>query len=47
MWKWKPLRWSHYKNEGYYGYQFKAYEDLVTSIDQYIYFYNHQCYQEN
>jgi putative transposase len=38
--------WSHYKDEGYYGYQFKSYEDLVGSIDQYIYFYNHQRYQE-
>lgn len=37
--------WSHYKDEAYYGQIFRSYEELVTSIDQYIYFYNHHRYQ--
>ncbi|WP_275087096.1 IS3 family transposase [Limosilactobacillus caecicola] len=37
--------WNHYKDEAYYGNEFKTFEDLVKSIDQYIYFYNLDRYQ--
>lgn len=37
--------WSHYKDEGYYGHEFKTYEELVSSIDWYMYFYNHKRFQ--
>lgn len=38
--------WGHYKDEAYYGECFETFEELVASIDQYIYFYNHERYQE-
>ena len=38
--------WGHYKDEAYYGEYFETFEELVASIDQYIYFYNHERYQE-
>ncbi|EGS36274.1 integrase core domain protein [Limosilactobacillus oris F0423] len=37
--------WSHYKDEAYYGQYFKTYQDLTSSVDRYIHFYNHQRYQ--
>lgn len=37
--------WSHYKDEAYYGQYFKTYQDLTSSVDWYIHFYNHQRYQ--
>lgn len=37
--------WSHYKDEAYNGKKFKLYEDLVTSIDNYVKYYNKQRYQ--
>ena len=37
--------WSHYKDEAYYGQYFKPYQDLTSSVDWYIHFYNHQRYQ--
>lgn len=37
--------WSHYKDEAYYDHKFETYEALVTSIKEYIAFYNHKRYQ--
>lgn len=38
--------WGHYKDEAYKGEHFNSYEELVASIDRYIYYYNHKRYQE-
>lgn len=37
--------WSHYKDEAYERQEFATYEELVASIDRYIYFYNHKRFQ--
>lgn len=38
--------WGHYKDEAYYGEKFETFEELVKSIDDYMYFYNYERYQE-
>ena len=38
--------WGHYKEEAYYGENFETFEELVKSIDDYMYFYNHERLQE-
>lgn len=38
--------WGHYKDEAYVGEHFATFEDLVKSVDHYMYYYNHERYQE-
>lgn len=38
--------WGTLKCEKYYLHKYETFEDLSTAIDKYIYFYNHDRYQE-
>ena len=37
--------WGHYKDKAYYDHKFETYEALVTSVKEYIAFYDHKRYQ--
>ena len=38
--------WGTLKCEKYYLHRYETFEDLTKAIDEYIYFYNHERYQE-
>ncbi|MGV3355135.1 IS3 family transposase, partial [Streptococcus orisratti] len=37
---------GHFKTDCYDLKKYKTFEELVSDIDDFIYFYNHQCFQE-